>query len=653
MKRTTCKPICLALAGCVSSVLGMAPLPTRDLTPIAFLDPPDHAPVVLTLDGEAKAVVYVADAAPTEALRRMVAELVTVVRLTTGATLAEVAEPPAPGQPAIIIGDCAESRAVGIDASALPIEGFAVRTAANRVFLVGSTQALPAMEPRSLGGAPYANDGTAWAVADFLERFAGVRWYWPIEVGGRSVIARSSLSVPPAHYADQPVFRRRDFFPRHGYRENDWRALWWDRQSHRLPAALLPPDTDLLSMQPLLTALRSGNSWPYLIKVHEPQHFRRQAERYLGRPELFQKNADGTPDLRMLCYSSQAAFDYIVAGCERAWDHGQPVSWVTATSVTVSPGDYVVRCHCGDCAALFEPERAPYGTASRVMSLFVKRLCKEVAQRWPGKKVIYLPYWNYTECVDDIDFPDNLEIEMCTMAFGLMRQPGPRARMEKHLRAWSEKVGGRITTWEYSHRLHEWTYAPVQYPHLIQDYYRANRDILAGSFLNGGKIGEWSTGAPGNYVWFKVLWNPELDVDAALDELCRRMFGAAGDTARELLRLMCERWQEAPWSQGLGDNGRVTAPILADTYPPEVVGRMAELRGHAIREMAGDAEAERRFAYWTWTFAHFLDEARQAWKDVGIAEAPPAPAVGEGRGKRDEGRREKDEGSEIEHHYSE
>jgi len=604
------------------------PLRMADLTPVTVHPAPQHAPVALARDGRPVAVVYVAEPAPSAALQRMLDELITVVRLTTGATLERVAEPPSDEQPALILGDSQASRLAGIAADAIPVEGFVVKTAPNRIFLVGSTRALPAMDPRSLGGTPYANDGTAWAVADFLERFVGVRWYWPIDTGGRSIIAQPSLAVPPVHYEDRPVFRRRDFFPRHGYRENDWRALWWDRTSPSLPASLLPPDTELLSMQPLLTALRSGNSWPYLIKVHEPQHFRRQADRYTNRPELFQKNADGSPDLRMLCYSSQAAFDYIVAGCERAWDHGEPVSWVTATCVTVSPGDYVVRCHCPDCLALFEPGRAPYGTASRVMSRFVKRLCEEVAQRWPGRKVIYLPYWNYTECVDDIAFPGNLEIEMCTMAFGLMRQPGPRARMEKHLRAWSEKVGGRITTWEYSHRLHEWTYAPVQYPHLIRDYYQANRDILAGSFLNGGKIGEWSTGAPGNYVWFKVLWNPDLDVDAVLDEWCRRLFGAAGGTCRELLRLMCERWQEAPWSTGLGDNGRVTAPILADTYPPAVVARMVALRDRARREMAGDALVEKRFAYWTWTFDPFLVEVKRAWTEVGIAEAPPLPAAG-------------------------
>lgn len=143
----------------------------------------------------------------------------------------------------------------------------------------------------------------------------------------------------------------------------------------------------------------------------------------------------------------------------------------------------------------------------------------KVKKRWPDKKVLYLPYWNYTECEGDIDYPDNLQIQMCTMAFGLMRQAAPREHMEKQLRAWSRIARGPVTTWEYSHRLPEWTYAPVEYPHLVQEYYRTNRNVLAGSFLNGGQIGEWSTAAPTDYCWMKVLWNPDVDVDAMLDGL--------------------------------------------------------------------------------------------------------------------------------------
>jgi len=115
----------------------------------------------------------------------------------------------------------------------------------------------------------------------------------------------------------------------------------------------------------------------------------------------------------------------------------------------------------------------------------------------------------------------------------------------------------------------------------------------------------------------KVLWNPEVNIDAILDGLCDRMFGKAASTCRELLRLECKRWEKAPWSEVLGDAGRVSPAVFTDTYPPEVVAKMTELRSRARREMAGDALSERRFAYWTWTFEAFLWEAREAWEKAG------------------------------------
>jgi hypothetical protein len=251
------------------------------------------------------------------------------------------------------------------------------------------------------------------------------------------------------------------------------------------------------------------------------------------------------------------------------------------------------------------------------MGQFVKKMCEGVKQRWPNKKVLYLAYWNYTACPEEIDFPDNLEVQMCTMAMGLMRQADARQLMEQNERAWSQKVGGKITTWEYPHRVPEWTHAPVQYPHVIQTYYRDNRDALAGSFLNGGGFNEWSKGAPTDYCLMRVLWNPEVNIDAILDEMCRRLFGKAGGTVRELLRLECDRWESAPWREGVGDAGHVTPEAYTDTWPPEVVAQMDQLHKQAQEEMKDDPVAQQRFAYMTWTWEAFLQEAREEGAKAG------------------------------------
>jgi hypothetical protein len=128
-----------------------------DLTPATWLTPPAHAPIEIVREGEPRAVVYVADAPsagraqrveqgrhawhrPGAHLGRLIDELFDVVQVSTGATLQRVGQPPAADQPAIVVGDCPESRQAGIDATKLPPEGFIVKTAPNRVYLVETAE---------------------------------------------------------------------------------------------------------------------------------------------------------------------------------------------------------------------------------------------------------------------------------------------------------------------------------------------------------------------------------------------------------------------------------------------------------------------------------------------------------------------------------
>ena len=141
----------LVLTAVTAFVATGAELQPRDLTPVTWLEAPSHPPVEIVRDGQPRAVVYVADpkgwvkpdptnkGKNTPNVKRLIDQLVEVVRLGTGATLELVNSPPAADRPAIVIGDSEETRQAGIDAEQVPVEGFIVKTAPNRVYLVGST----------------------------------------------------------------------------------------------------------------------------------------------------------------------------------------------------------------------------------------------------------------------------------------------------------------------------------------------------------------------------------------------------------------------------------------------------------------------------------------------------------------------------------
>lgn len=393
----------------------------RDLTPVTWLQAADHPPVELVRDGRAVAVVHVVDPKAREAfdwrrylnpphpprtppaLLLLVHELRDAIREATGATLELVAEPPPTGQPAIVIGDCAESRAAGIDAAALPPEGFVVRSAADRIYLVGGTRQLSAGRPA---------DGTAWAVADFLERFVGVRWYWPVELGGRSVPKTRSLAVRPTHYRDQPVLRLRQqgnggglsLMPLHYEGHN---AM--DRMPLPLPPGVAPADGRPLTDTYFNPLLRHGDSCDFQPGLVQGSWggfaISREPTDPLRSEAVFLRKEDGTRDTRWNCLTAPETLDAYVATLERIWDSGRPVRFSHNIIAENSCAVYVprTRCFCDRCLATVAK-----GGPTAAASQFAQRLATVVKDRWPGRIVVLQP--RDGACPEGFTAPDNLVV---------------------------------------------------------------------------------------------------------------------------------------------------------------------------------------------------------------------------------------------------
>ena len=366
-------------------------------------------------------------------------------------------------------------------------------------------------------------------------------------------------------------------------------------------------------MRSYLPLLRSGSSWPYRIRVHEPQNMQRLPKAFHDQnKQMFALNKDGTRNVSQFCYSSPKTLSYLLAGCERVWDKGGRASWVTSTCVTVSPSDFAVRCACIDCQKTFAKAGEHWvNGGSLVMALFVKRMCEAVKKRWPDKKVIYLPYWNYDTCRTEVKYPDNLVImsAMTTFQMPLKAQRENFDEALQRLRDFRAQASVPVTIWDYSVA---WTYGPHQYPHVARDWYQAVKGLSAGTFINGLHLGEWTNTAPTMYIWMRLLWNPDLDVDAVLDEMCVRLYGKAGTTVRAMIQLQCALWQEGSWTkQRVKERGvwPVPARLFSKAWTPDVVQRLATLRDKALAELADDPVARQRFLYWTWTFDAFLKEA--------------------------------------------
>ncbi|MFZ4394064.1 MAG: DUF4838 domain-containing protein [Kiritimatiellia bacterium] len=607
--RCVLSAMALAGAGCVATRIepAVSHWQPRDLTPVTWLPAPSHLPVEIVRDGEARAVVYVADPKVRELLKskskdkpvikQLLDQLFETVSLTTGAKLELVSTNPPIDKPAIVIGDCEESRRAGITATNLPVEGFVVQTAPNRVFLVGSTR----------GG-----DGTAWAVADFLERFVGVRWYWPTPYGGRSVRHQATLVIPPTHYRDQPVFSYRRMY-------QDW--YWLQARSSDEQILPMPPGAGAENQETLwlgdhFTLMREANCWPYEAVQQGARIFEFMNNTLRTNAALFAIREDGSRNYATFCYSSPELLTCYVDTLERAWSKGTKganIGGITRNSVTLWPcmdlgnNSLVSACRCPTCR-----EMSAKGGDALLMGDFVRRLCEQVKSRWPDKKVIYVP-WGIKKCPDELTFPDNLVVNSLDLGtMGLLHQPTIRQEQEGLLRTWAAKTGRPVTMWIDYAGPGDWTFGPVQFPHLVKEFYQTNRNRLDGGMVLTYGAACFVTAAPTYYVWNRALWNPDLDVDATLDEMCRRLFGAGAASARELLRIECDRWQNTPLSRPLRiAEQRVPPKLFREIWPMDVVAHMQTLRDQALEEIerTHDTAARRAFLYWTWSFNAFVEYA--------------------------------------------
>lgn len=579
--------ICIAAApAAVTTAAGAADPSPDDLDPVTVHEAPSHAPVPLVVDGEARAVMHVAGSGG-EAFAGLSRELPDAIEATTGAKLERVRDMPAADQPAIIVGDCPASRAAGIDAADIPIEGFVIKTAANRVFIVGSTKPVEHAD----------NEGLAWGIADFLERLVGVRWYWPLAHHGRSVIKTDTLRVEPVHYTDAPAYRMRVGWP---------------------PAHRGTPFGTLRAHE-LYQRLRSGNSWPHQIAVHWP----RVSEWYEvygeSRPEIFAIRSDGSRNRGMFCYGDPATVETFVQNIALHYKgdaDGHKTSFIRGRTISVSPPDQAVQCRCADCQALLEPSQASqFATASRLMADFTRRLAEKVEKRWPEMTVLYQPYSNYTLAPDIADMPDNVEVQLCGMpGLAMYKEPEVWAEFQGNIDRWAALTTGKVQTWDYPCWPTDRTRAPYQYPGVLQKFYRHNRDKLVGSFLNGTiDTDEWVSQHITMYLWMKLLWDPEIDVDAVMKAFSERMFADAADPVHDILTILTERWEQADWPGGAFD----PKVMYTHSYPKPVIERIRSLLAEAKQRVAGDALASQRFEYFHAAYPLFFAEYERVMEGKG------------------------------------
>ena len=492
----------------VSAAAAEPPQQAPDLFPVQVKALAGVPPVALVKDGKPLAKIYVMrpGAKPSLAAHRnnptnvAISHLQAFIKQATGAELEIVLSPTEIMAPGIVVGNCPQAKKAGLDGTTMPIGGFGITAADGLVFIAGNDGADPAKPDKIM-------HGSAMGVNEFLERYVGVRWYFLKSDIGLSIPESKDLIVPAVSLRDAPVFAKRKFRPKPAVQSVGYGfATWFNRCNNSLPQGWVGT---------------LGSRWG---KVEE---FRK------NRPEIFQLNADGTRDPVRLCYGNPKTLATFLEQIERQVkqraDGTKPTKAESGKNIGIG-GNAIgvtphwgadIACQCDHCQALWDHDARPDGTASRIFATFVGNLATEVEERWPDMYVCAGVYKNFFAAPKDVTFPDNVYIgPLNEQGMAYYAQPVHQRRLQETIDRWFEMSSNKIECTDYCRWPGETTRAPFQYPNALQAYYRANRDKLVGTQIDMTKFKMtfWTRQTVSTYCWLRLLWNPDHDISATIDE---------------------------------------------------------------------------------------------------------------------------------------
>ena len=443
--------------------------------------------------------------------------------------------------PAIIIGSPKFAAKLGADVTKFDRDGFVIRTFPQGVLIVGRD------DPKKTERETLADHATLFGTYDFLERFAGMRFYLPGDYG-TIVPKMKNWTLPKIDIYERPDFYQRLYSDWHGIVGTEFKgnATRLNRLRHRYQTR------DIYKCH----ALRELNYGTRFGKTH-PEYFALATN---GKRIIDTEfTGSGGWDESHFCYSSKIkdeviadAVSYLkgepasVRGIVRR-NKGKPeIGWHRSFPpggkfFSISPPDGVKMCTCPKCA----PETVK-GTKEQRRDHYW-RFFRDIAQAVKDSGVygfITVPcnysYWGGMP--PEFPLPDNLILDYSMRGPWSELTPRTRDREVAQLKAWAGKGRGKLLLWTYPGKYYGvFPGIPSSTPRYAASFMKRVKPYALGCYFEGTTdylFFEYLQ----FYVYGKVLWNPDIDVEKLLDEHHTLMFGPAAKLMKEFFDTVERNW---------------------------------------------------------------------------------------------------------------
>ena len=482
----------------------------------------------------------------------------------------------------IILGNNEWSLAENLKPSVLKRDGFWRLAKGNRVYLVGADdpKADPALLAKGQGSAMFER-ATVFAVYDFLERFAGCRFFFPGELG--TVVPRlDKVCVSEGRERIEPVFTERYY------------------ASHRAGKVWYDSSVSMLALQGL-NKIRLRYGTQRIPCCHGQRQFKYVPRFAKDHPDWFCLRKDGTRYLYdsgkaphcsngKLCYSSpireeiyQDAKAYLTGksassrGLE-AWGG----NCVGGRYVDLMPEDSLMECHCSECQSAYNKGEEMFATGQMwgMIAEFGNRLISEGV----NGDITMMAYHPYRR-VPDMKLPPNVQVMVAERGPWSVWDAKDFNRQIDEIKAWSDKLGHKVWIWTYPGKYGgKFSGIPQISPRAYAKFFSRAEPWIMGGYAEID-TDSFMFDALNVYVYSKLGWNPHLDIEALLDDWHLKLFGAASSHMKAAFDIFEDCWMNGVMASckildtPLGPVAQEPSimDLFARIYTPKVLARLESL----------------------------------------------------------------------------
>lgn len=452
--------------------------------------------------------------------------------------------------------------------SSLPHDGFEIRAEGADVIIAGNDDA-----PTGLWALP--SHGSLFGAQEFLERFLGVRWLIPGELG-QDVPKTNEVRIDLKEtIRGQPGFAVR--------------SLAYVGETDREITSRHKPVLEWMKRQRLTNSLHPfvtgyGHSWDDYLKPADME----------AHPEWkpsggnFERNGKVT----FFCTTAPGLVELFAKRVIETMDRNPK-----REMSSISPTDGGGFCTCERCKPLIDTDPHGKPNHARAMLTFYQQVGEIIARERPGRRLGGFVYYNYQyPPANAPKQPDNVSLCWAPLnyyGYGLLK-PLYRAEFEGVMRRWSE-ITPHLFYHNYSTWMRSFHGAPLP---VSLDILKRELPVAAQSKAWGARMvgtSAWGVNAPINYLLAKQMWNPQLDVSAMLNDWLERAYGPGWQHMRVLYdeldaKMASHKETQSPIYKGA--NYEVNEEVMKTIYAP-LFATMEQHYRATLAECATDTQRAR------------------------------------------------------------